>query len=122
VSKTSGQLSRFILSGISAVTVDLLAYYILANYLNYDLAKTLSFICGTIVAFIANKYFTFQKYEKRNKEVWQFVLLYLATLIVNVAINRIVLEISQIVLLGFLVATVFSASLNFLGQKFWVFK
>ncbi len=122
MSKTSGQLSRFILSGISAVTVDLLAYYILANYLNYDLAKTLSFICGTIVAFIANKYFTFQKYEKRNKEVWQFVLLYLATLIVNVAINRIVLEISQIVLLGFLVATVFSASLNFLGQKFWVFK
>ena len=122
MSKTSAQLSRFIVSGILAVTVDLLSYYMLANYLNYDLAKALSFICGTIVAFLANKYFTFKKYEKRNKEIWQFILLYLSTLTINVVINRIVLDLSQILFLGFLVATACSAILNFLGQKFWVFK
>ena len=122
MSKVKPELSRFILSGILAVTVDLLTYQMLVNYLNYDLAKALSFICGTIVAFIANKYFTFKKYKKRNKEVWQFALLYIATLTINVAINRLVLDISQIIFLGFLVATACSATLNFLGQKFWVFK
>lgn len=122
MSKVKPELSRFILSGILAVTVDLLTYQMLVNYLNYDLAKALSFICGTIVAFIANKYFTFKKYEKRNKEIWQFALVYVATLTINVAINRFVLEVSQIVFLGFLAATACSAILNFLGQKFWVFK
>lgn len=122
MSKVKPELSRFIFSGILAVSIDLLIYQMLVNYLNYDTAKALSFICGTIVAFIANKYFTFKKYKKRNKEVWQFVLLYIATLTINVAINRLVLDISQIIFLGFLVATACSATLNFLGQKFWVFK
>ncbi|MDA9141044.1 GtrA family protein [Gammaproteobacteria bacterium] len=122
MSKVKPELRRFILSGILAVTVDLLTYQMLVNYLNYDLAKALSFICGTIVAFIANKYFTFKKYKKRNKEIWQFALVYVATLTINVAINRFVLDVSQIVFLGFLAATACSAILNFLGQKFWVFK
>ena len=122
MNRSTAELSRFVISGILAVTVDLLVYYTLANYLNYDLAKALSFICGTTVAFIANKYFTFKKYKKRNKEIWQFALLYLSTLTINVVINRLILDISQIVFLGFLVATACSAILNYLGLKLWVFK
>tara|TARA_E500000178_G_scaffold356622_1_gene436179 strand:- start:736 stop:1104 length:369 start_codon:yes stop_codon:yes gene_type:complete len=122
MNKTSAELSRFVVSGILAITVDLLVYYILSNYLSYDLAKAISFICGTIAAFIANKYFTFRKYKKSNKEIWQFALLYLSTLTINVVINSLVLDVSQIVILGFLVATACSAILNFLGQKFWVFR
>lgn len=122
MSKVKPELRRFILSGILAVTLDLLIYQMLVNFLNYDLAKALSFICGTMMAFIANKYFTFKKYKKRNKEVWQFALLYVTTLTINVSINRLVLDLSQIVFLGFLLATACSAILNFLGQKFWIFK
>ena len=116
------QMKRFLVAGISAVSVDLATYYLLLGFLAPAIAKTISFIVGTIVAFIINKHWTFEKHERSYKEVVKFVLLYVSTLFANVTTNEIVLNQFHIVFLGFLVATSVSTVLNFIGQKWWVFR
>lgn len=64
MSKSKKQFKRFLVAGSCAVATDLTTYYITINFLNYDISKTISFILGTVVAFIINKYWTFEKYEK----------------------------------------------------------
>jgi putative flippase GtrA len=116
------ELNRFLFAGLCAVFSDLLIYYILLKSLNSDLAKGISFLVGTIVAFIINKYWTFEKPDKSVKEVLQFGILYSTTLGLNVMTNKIMLSYTSIVFLSFFVATGVSTILNFVGQKFWVFK
>lgn len=117
------QLPRFLVVGASAVAVDFLSYKVLLNFLDYAPAKTLSFIAGTVVAYIFNKYWTFNRPEHKHIEVAKFVILYSSTLAANVAVNAIFLNFfPSFLLLAFLAATGTSTILNFIGQKWWVFK
>ena len=116
------EVKRFLVAGFSAVSTDLIIYYIMIYYLNHDIAKTFSFLLGTIVAFVINKHWTFQKHEKSYKEIFQFGVLYATTLGANVLTNRFVLDTSEMVFLAFFIATGVSTVLNFTGQKWWVFK
>ncbi|CAA6814235.1 MAG: Arabinogalactan biosynthesis recruiting protein [uncultured Campylobacterales bacterium] len=116
------ELSRFLVAGISAVGTDLITYYLLLFILEPSISKAISFILGTIVAFTINKYWTFEKHKKSYKEIFSFMSLYTITLGVNVFVNDIVLEYSEIIILAFFVATGFSTVLNFIGQKWWVFR
>lgn len=122
MSRLKKELKRFLIAGFSAVGTDLVTYYFLLNFLSHDLAKAISFLLGTIVAFVINKYWTFEKHDKSYKEVVQFTILYTLTLGVNVVTNKFVLVQMDSILFAFLVATGVSTVLNFLGQKFWVFK
>jgi len=122
MSQIKKELKRFLVAGISAVGTDLATYYLLLNFLDTDMAKAISFLLGTIVAFIINKYWTFEKHDKSYKEIVKFGLLYSSTLGANVITNKIVLDIFSITLIAFLIATGVSTVLNFIGQKWWVFK
>jgi|TARA_B110000503_G_scaffold56406_1_gene90398 putative flippase GtrA len=122
MSKIKKELKRFLLAGLSAVATDLATYYILLNFIPHDIAKAISFLLGTILAFIINKYWTFEKYQKSYKEMMKFGILYSLTLGANVMTNNIVLEYTSLVFLAFLVATGVSTVLNFIGQKWWVFR
>ena len=109
-------------AGFSAVATDLLTYYIMLNFLPTNIAKGISFLLGTIVAYIINKYWTFEKKEKSYKEMTKFAILYASTLGANVVTNKVVLDMFNITILAFLIATAVSTVLNFIGQKFWVFR
>jgi putative flippase GtrA len=122
VNKLKKELKLFLIAGLSAVAMDFITYYVMLNFLHHNIAKTLSFILGTIVAFVVNKYWTFERYEKTYKQIFQFIILYSATLFINVMVNRLVLDYAGLVLLAFLIATATSTILNFTGQKWWVFK
>jgi putative flippase GtrA len=117
------ELKRFIVAGICAVTTDLVAYYLLLMVLPLNISKGISFLLGTVVAYIINKYWTFEKKEKSYREMFQFGILYGFTLGANVLVNKIVLDLSNnTIILGFIVATGVSTILNFVGQKWWVFR
>jgi putative flippase GtrA len=116
------ELKRFLVVGISAVTIDLTTYYLLLDFLSHDIAKAISFLLGTIFAFVINKYWTFEKHKKSYTEVFQFGVLYSVTLGVNVLTNKMVIDNTQMVFLAFLMATGASTVLNFIGQKWWVFR
>ena len=122
MNKFKKELKRFLIAGLTAVGTDFITYYVILNFLHHDIAKTLSFISGTVVAFVVNKYWTFERYEKNYKQIFQFTILYSATLFVNVMVNRLVLDYAELVFLAFIIATGASTILNFAGQKWWVFK
>jgi len=122
VNKLKKELKRFLIAGSSAVGTDFVTYFAMLNFLYHDIAKILSFIMGTIVAFVVNKYWTFERYEKNYKQIFQFTILYSITLFVNVMVNRLILDFAEFTFLAFLIATGASTILNFVGQKWWVFK
>lgn len=123
MSNLKKQIPRFIVAGCSAVGTDALVYAVLLNFISHSLAKAISFLSGTIVAFIINKYWTFEKPVRSHSEVYKFILLYSTTLLVNVGVNQLLLIIlPELVVFAFLAATGTSMVLNFIGQKWWVFK
>ncbi|MFC4722890.1 GtrA family protein [Geojedonia litorea] len=123
-SKIKRQLIRFFFAGICAVLIDFVVYFMLVELLNvkYAIAKFISFFSGTIVSYIINKLWTFEQKQKSPKQFWLFMILYTMTLGVNVGINALALIILNNVLFAFICATGASTVLNFIGQKYWVFK
>jgi putative flippase GtrA len=116
------EVARFLVSGTSAVLTDLGSYYFLIGYFPHHQAKGVSFLLGTIVAFLLNKFWTFNKPDYSSFEIAKFVSLYSSTLLINVGMNSFVLHLlPEQLFLGFLTATGTSTVLNFIGQKWWVF-
>lgn len=118
---TRTQILRFLVAGCSAVLTDMIVYYVLKMHIEPSIAKTISFLSGTILSYIVNKFWTFEKTSKSRIEALKFISLYLMTLCINVIINYLVLNLSSSSLLGFFAATGTSTVLNFIGMKWWVF-
>jgi len=122
------QFQIFVLVGILTVLIDLAVYRSLLLFwdLPINFAKGCSFLSGTFFAYIANRFWTFQNNDHIVGSVYRFVPLYFLTLVINIAINSLILVnfnyIFLIDYIAFTVATVCSAMLNFLGMKFFVFK
>ena len=117
------ELIRFLFGGGSAVVVDYIVYQLLMLAdLSQDISKAISFICGAAVGFVINKLWTFESAKFSNGEVLRYVILYSCTAVINAAVNRFVLEITAIEMFAFLCATGVSTVLNFLGQKYFVFR
>ena len=121
------EVARFLIVGGTTVLIDLIYYFILI-YMGFDtpLSKGVSFSVGAVFAYFANRNYTFQSSMGGFFRFTVFILLYLSTLAVNVVSNEIVLKLtSQIngsLMISFLIATSLSATLNFVGMKYIVFK
>jgi len=139
------QLTKFIISGILAVGVDFVVYFGLSQYMGTNEAKALSFCSGMFVTYNLNKYWTWRQTDKNNKRLALFAILYIVALIVNVLTNNVILstlpnylfkcsfvsdtnEAVKTFAIGldkffaFFMATAFSSTITFLGQKYWLFK
>jgi len=124
------EFGRFLLVGASTVFIDLV-FYLTFLYAGFDtyVSKGISFSIGTIFAYFANQNFTFKSAKTGAVRFIVFTLLYLSTLLINVISNEFVLSSTAFIInlkvsimVSFLVATSISASLNFLGMKYMVFK
>lgn len=143
--QASKQVTKFAISGVLAVMVDFFVYFAISQFLDLNVSKGLSFCSGMFVTYNLNKYWTWRQRDKNNKRFGKFVGLYLAAMLVNIFANGYfigLLSDSEAVfsirdqfgvlnhfftikvdkILAFLIATVISATLTFLGQKFWLFK
>lgn len=117
------ELIRFLLGGGSAVLVDYGMYKIFMMFgIDRSVAKAFSFICGSIVGFVINKIWTFESAGFSKGEIVRYIVLYSCTAIINAIINKTTLLVMPIEMLGFLCATGVSTVLNFLGQKYFVFR
>ena len=121
------ELRVFLLVGLLTVSIDLVSYRLLMWLgVSVSPAKATSFIIGTVFAYFANKQWTFDSAEGGRKRFFGFALLYSTTLAINVLVNAVVLHFLGVeefaLAAGFLSATATSATLNFLGMKFLVFK
>ncbi|HEY9713925.1 MAG TPA: GtrA family protein [Chroococcales cyanobacterium] len=118
------------MSGIAAVGTDMITYHCFLPVLGPSPAKAVSFIAGTCIAYLLQKYWTFKMKEQCVREMSKFGLLYGSSLLLNVGVNKLVLCIPLFIPLfemhrvglAWLSATGFSTIYNYVGQKFWVFK
>jgi len=117
------EILKFLVGGGTAVIVDFFTYKIFMILgLERTIAKTLSFICGSIVGFIINKYWTFKSPKFQIKEILKYTVLYILTAFINSQVNKYTLLLFGNEIFDFLCATGVSTILNFLGQKFLIFK
>ncbi len=120
--RSLAELCKFGVGGGSAVLTDFVGYLILKNVTDVSVAKGISFVLGSIVGFVINKLWTFESRRFMWQEIVRYIVLYAVSAAVNTAVNRGVLGISRSTLLSFLVATGVSTVMNFIGQKFFVFR
>jgi putative flippase GtrA len=117
------QILKFIIAGIAGVATDFAVYRFLLRFIQPSPAKAISFVCGTIIVFFTNKYWTYQKNTRSVGEAMKFCVVYGITWGVNVGLNKLMLVIFPgRILWAFLVAVAICTILNFCGQKLWVFK
>ena len=122
------ELAVFLVVGTLTVVVDYLGYRVLAGsgLLDTPAAKAAGFLAGTVFAYVANRFWTFGRHVHAAGSVVRFGILYALTLGVNVLVNSaalVLLDNPAIrVPLAFLLATGTSATLNFIGMKFFVFR
>ncbi len=122
LNSTKKEIPKFLVTGILAVFTDYCSYLLLSHFITIDIAKGISFTLGASVAFILNKFWTFEYEKKAISAILPFISLYASTLIVNVTLNHFsLIYISELKTVAFLIATSASTVLNFIGMKFWVF-
>lgn len=116
------EVLKFLVGGGSAVVVDALVYAVLKTYIDIAAAKSISYILGAVVGFIINKRWTFQSKNFKISEVIKYIILYICSALANTGVNQIVLTVIPSTVFAFFCATGTSTIINFLGQKFIVFK
>ena len=121
------QAGRFLLVGGATVLVDFVVYVLLLFVgIETDMAKGISFSMGAVFAYFANKGYTFNSQKKGLYRFMLFSVLYGLTLVVNISANELVLflldKTQLFIVFAFLVATIVSAILNYLGMKYIIFK
>lgn len=121
------ELRIFLVVGSLTVLLDYLVYRagVWVAVPTVHLAKAIGFVAGTIFAYLANRYWTFGNGNHATGSMWRFAALYAATLLLNTGVNGLALlvlgQLPGAVQLAFLLATGLSATLNFIGMKYFVF-
>ena len=116
------EILKFLVGGGSAVITDAIVYILLKRYIDISAAKAISYISGAIVGFIINKFWTFDSKSFRFSEIYKYIVLYAFSAVANTLVNKVILLLFSNVPFAFLCATGVSTVINFLGQKFVVFK
>jgi putative flippase GtrA len=117
------QIPKFLVAGFSGVAVDLTVYSLLLKIISVSPAKATSFVCGTCVSFVINKYWTYQLRDQVMKHAAKFAALYAFSLVINVSINKFtLLVLPHQLVVAFIAAASVTTVINFTGQKLWVFK
>jgi putative flippase GtrA len=123
------EAARFIVVGIVSLIADFAVYrgLLIVDPGHANAWKAAGFIVGTTVAFALNKKWTFGRHDVgMRRAVPRFLIVYAATLVLNVATNAFLLSIlpdsRTRILVAFLFASAVSAAGNFAGLKWFVFR
>lgn len=121
------QLLRFVLTGGFSAIVDFGLLKILSETsgVQVDLAKALSFVAGTLTAYLINRRWTFGAAPSTSRFV-KVMVLYALTFIVQVGIFHVVFNAlegnSQAKLIAFVIAQGTATVINFIVQRVWIFR
>lgn len=121
--KLEYQILVFLLIGGLATTIDFVIYNYLFSFFSINASKLISMLSSSLFSYFMNKIFTFNKGKNYNqKYLIKFYVIFLLNLLTNVFVNYYVYKLTSVKLLAFILATLFGMTVNFIGQKFYVFK
>ena len=117
------KFGRFLVTGGSATLIDFVIYMLLRTYIGSGRGKFVSMLCANVFSFITNKRWTFSVDEKTNMwMVVKYVIVQGLNIGVNVGVNQLSLKLTNMVVLSFVIATGCAMTVNYVGQKLFVFK
>ena len=124
--KKNKELLKYIFVGLSTVLIDFLIYKFLIKFIVIYLAKTISFLSGTLFSYQLNRTWTFKSGRKTLSQFIKYLIIHITSLVLNVFINSLLLNtFSKNYFLSyevsFLIATLTSAIYNFLFIKMFIF-
>lgn len=118
------RISKYLISGFSAFAIDWGTYAICTRALHFNeyVANILSVLLGATCAFLANKYWSFNRRENTVRQSQRFVLLAICNyafqqfgFVFALSMLHINDLIAKVLLIGMMV------SWNFLLYKYWVY-
>ena len=120
------ELLKYIFVGLSTVLIDFLIYKFLIKFIFIYLAKTISFLSGTFFSYQLNRTWTFKSGKTKLSQFIKYLIIHITSLIINVVLNSLLLNtFSKNYFLSyevsFLIATLTSATYNFLFIKIFIF-
>jgi putative flippase GtrA len=120
------QAIRFVLFGVLSAGVDFGVYQLFLHIGTWaDLAKAISFVCGTVTAYALNRRWTFDS-DGGAAPATRFALLYTMTFFVNVGVNaaglRLLAAYSWHVPVAWVIAQAAATVINFVLLRTVVFR
>lgn len=124
--KKNKELLKYIFVGLSTVLIDFIIYKFLIKFTVIYLSKTISFLSGTFFSYQLNRTWTFKSGKTKLSQFIKYLIIHITSLVLNVFINSLLLNtFSKNYFLSyevsFLIATLTSATYNFLFIKIFIF-
>lgn len=114
---------KFLVVGGCCTFIDYSIYMMIVDKIGALGGKGISMGCSMIINYLLNKYWSFDaKKTKKGKEITRYILSQVANITVNMSINFIILSVIGQKTIAFLCATGVAMIVNYLLQRFWVFK
>lgn len=117
------QIARFMVVGGFSTLVDFVIYMLLSVHVAITTSKAISMIFASVISYILSKNWTFKNNNETNStHIIKFYVTFFINFITNISANNIILDISGLKIFSFVMATLSAMTVNFLLQRYWVFR
>ncbi len=118
----SKQFFIFVTIGIINTFIGVVFSYIFSSFLNENLAFIVGYICGLLVSYLLNSFFTFRENLDLNKFI-KFSISYIPNFIIQNIVVLIVFNVMGLhKLIAYVLAAIIGVPVTFVLMKFFAFK
>lgn len=114
---------RFGLAGACSTGIDFVIYMFLSLKIPLTISKGIAMTISSIFSYIVNKRFTFENNEQTNTGyLMRFYLVFFANMGINLSVTYLSYKATGNKLMAYAMATACGMIVNYLGQRFYVFR